>query len=114
MISQINGDANNLKSSDFVIDLYWKDKESPHYFATVSISVISLLFIPTYNNENIHLTAIVKKNNGEIVKTFEYNETYLTIRQTILILALPFQDLNDKEIIKENILKSLLNDLLKL
>ncbi|MCW7463127.1 hypothetical protein [Leptospira limi] len=111
MISQINGDSNNLTSSDYLIDLYWKDNESPQNFANVSISLLTLCFIPTYNKDSIQLIAIVKKNNGEILKTLEYNESYLTIRQTILILALPFQDLNDKEKIKEKILKSLLNDL---
>lgn len=114
-IEQLNANSSELINSDYHLDFYWTDnKNGPKEGITGIISMFSLFFIPTYRIYEINLLVIVKKPKGILLRTLEYNESFITIRHNIFIFALPFQKLNEEEVIKTTMLELLLKDLSKI
>ncbi|TGK78595.1 hypothetical protein EHQ24_18795 [Leptospira noumeaensis] len=109
IIDQVNGSLLGLITSDYHFDLYWEEGSEDNPLALLSI--YSLGVIPSYSKSNIKLLAIVKKPNGNIVKTFEYVETKKSLLHILLIFAIPFVDSVSNREIKTDIMKLLLKDL---
>ncbi|MCW7463126.1 hypothetical protein [Leptospira limi] len=112
LISDINGSAKDSFKSDYIIDFYWKENiRSPHDLLTEMVSVFSIGLIPTYRNYKITLVAILKSNNGIILKTFEYSESFLEIRHLFLTYKFIFNNKYNTETIKSNMIELLLQNI---
>ncbi|WP_125196256.1 hypothetical protein [Leptospira meyeri] len=114
VVEIIYGNSNGLENSDYHISLYWDEDLNKDKGALNLVSLLTIGLIPVYYNQNIQLLAIVKKTDGTILKTFEYNESISTIIHIVFVFNLPFENLRELDDIKAAMLNLLLNDLINL
>ncbi|MCG6142813.1 hypothetical protein [Leptospira mtsangambouensis] len=115
LVEAIYGNSNGLTNSDYHISLYWDDsiKHDQRNILNL-VTLLTIGIVPAYFKHDIELIAIVKKTDGTIIQTFEYKESISEIIQILLIFNLPFENVREKEDLKEGMLKLLLKDIISL